>query len=197
MGWFVFPEVGGSAIAPVFEFDATTGEEDTLEIDWTDAPVENKGDLAEHGWTKPQTLIVTGLKSAMNLQALQLGSNIDTLMGAYEALKLLAKQKQQVTVVGRFVETRVITRVSGKVDVAIGEALDITVELQEVELPIPSTVQIPASRLRRKVRRRGPGKTGGATAPLTGADFNAQTPRYTQSPRGPMALSDDSFRTVQ
>jgi hypothetical protein len=145
----------------VFELDATLMEDREDQWEWTDQEVELQPDITPYGRERPKLFTAEGIVTAHPFSGIA-GPMRPTK--AYDLLVSLGALKQQVVLVGtRWSPTVVITRCKAMQSPSIGEALRIQINFKTIRTPSPTTTTIPASKLKKRVRRSGtPKKNGGA-----------------------------------
>jgi len=150
--------------AVLFEFDADTKEQRTGATKWTDKPVEQGADLTLYGHRRPDKYSVEGIITAWPFgqphSALRV-SNADA------ALKALAELTQPVGIITKWwADTVVISSDKASNSKGEGEALRFSISVQTIKQPTTAYTQIPASKLKARVRKRnqGPPGAGGAAA---------------------------------
>ena len=153
---------GGNIFAPAFAFDADLQWGETLGYQVTKRKVEGKGEISDYIASDPEIARVTGKVTAMTVEPALPES--EKLVSAKERLKQLAQKKSIVLVLSELTaQYLAINRVEFSKGVADGYSFQATIGFIEIETTTVATTQIPASRLRAKVKRRAAtGKKGGA-----------------------------------
>jgi hypothetical protein len=130
----------------------------------TKRKVEGKGTISDFVASQPLTATVEGKITAMNLDPLSGAGGTEKLSTARDNIKALAAKAQPVIVINdTFAEYMVITRVERVESADGGKAINLRIALEQLEQTTVGTAQVPASRLRAKVKRKaGAGKKGGA-----------------------------------
>jgi hypothetical protein len=149
-------------VAFALDADLNFAEVDAYQT--TKRKVEGQGNIADHIASEPLTATVEGLVTAMNLDPLSAAGGGEKLVTARDTIKALAAKKQPLLVINDlFAEYMAITRVEGVQSADGGKALRLRIALGQIEQTTVGTAQVPASRLRAKVKRRAAaGKKGGA-----------------------------------
>jgi len=147
---------------PSFKFDADLQWTDTFGFQVTKRRVEGKGNISDFITDDPEVATVDGKVTAMTVPPDL--PEPEKLAGARSRLIQLAKKMQPVLVLTELdAAYLVISRVELAKGVDDGHSLRAKVGFAEIETTTVGTVQIPASRLRAKVKRRAAtGKKGGA-----------------------------------
>ena len=155
-------------LAPSFSFDATVERGGSHRVTPSSRKIEGLGNISDSAATEASTWFVSGKVSATSLDPLTL--QLQTLANAQKKLEELVKKKAIVLVVsGDFLEEFcLITSAEPRQGADDGNSMGASLQFQEMRTTKPQNVQIPASRLRRKVKRKAaaPAK-GGATKPTT------------------------------
>lgn len=146
-----------------FQFDADLQSTNSLPFQVTNRKVESRGNIAEHIASQPETHTVTGMVTAMTIAPAL--PDAEKLANSKKKLKELAQKKQIVVVLSdSFDGEMVISRLAISDSADMGRAFRATVGFTLIETTTVGTAEVPASRLRRKVRRKAaPAKKGGAT----------------------------------
>ena len=154
---YIFPQ-GGNAEDPTFKLDATLEERRSDGYAPTQKPIEDGAQVSDYVITQPKKYHANGIVTATVF-----GKALDRqrVENAYDAVVKLADSKTIVTVVfGWWVFDAVISNVEATHNRDIGEALAVSIDFQEIVQFKPETVQIPASKLKSKVKRRRKSKKG-------------------------------------
>lgn len=160
---------GSKAENPDFIFDAELNEDWALEYEWTEYPIEDGAKISDHGAKLPEKFNVTGAVTASPL-AWTTSPDVDEhdgkqrVIDALAALKKLADARQPMTLVAQYWSPADVVIDSARPSMGEGDgnAVRIEVAFHQVQLPKAKTVDIPASRYKAKVKRKAPGKKGGA-----------------------------------
>ncbi len=155
-----------------FEFDCELSEDTTLNIDWTEYPIEEGQDVSSYGWTKPENYSLSGMLTAYPLDK---GYDEQVPIKAYEALRTLAKKKQPVSLISKYWSpTVVIESVKGNADSDSGDVLKASITFKTFSLPKVTYSNVPPSKLKRSVRRSAsPKKKTGSQSGKTATGKNA------------------------
>jgi hypothetical protein len=147
-------------VAFAVDADLVWGETQPFQI--TKRKVEGSGSIADFIASLPRTANVEGRITAMNLP----GATPDPqkLSNARDALQALADKCQPVLVLsGIYAGYLGIERTEVNISVDGGKALTARVNLTRIETTEVGTANVPASKLRAKVKRKAAaGKKGGA-----------------------------------
>ncbi len=148
--------------APAFRFDADMQWTNTLGFEVTKRKVEAKGTTSDYIASLPEEATVEGKVTAMTVSPAL--PDPQKLVNTSDGLKALAAKKQPVLVLSEIYEGYMaITRVEITKSTEDGHALTIRVQLSVIEQTTAATTEVPASKLRSKVKRKGgTGKKGGA-----------------------------------
>lgn len=154
-----------NAFKPSFKFDADLQATETAEYQTTERKVEGKGTISDYIASKPDRYSVEGIVTAMTVDPDL--PEAEKLVNAKNRLKQLAAQKKIVLVLTELDAVYLaINRVEISKGVSDGHSFKARVGFIEIETTTVGTAQIPASRLRTKVKRRAAtGKKGGAAKP--------------------------------
>lgn len=153
-------------MAPEFALDATLEERRVDAYTVTKNPIETGAKISDHVYAEPKEYTCSGLITASPLgQAF----SKDRIKRQYDALITAADQGTEFTVVfGWDVFDAVLSNGEKSSDQSIGEALSFSLGFTTVTQVQFQTTQIPAIRLKSKVkRRRGKTKKGTAQTPKT------------------------------
>ncbi len=153
---------GQNIFAPAFRFDADMNWTNTLGFKVTKRKVEAKGTIADYIASLPETASVEGIVTAMTVSPAL--PDPQKLVNASDGIKALAAKKQIVLVLAEIYEGYMaITQVVIGKSVEDGKAVMVKLALSRIEQTTAATTQVPASKLRSKVKRKGgTGKKGGA-----------------------------------
>lgn len=153
---------GENVFAPAFAFDADLQWAEVSEFEVTDRKVEAKGSIADYIASKPHTATVEGKVTAMTVEPAP--PDPQKLVSARDRLVELGDKRAIVLVLSEmFAGYMAIQRVEISKGVDDGGSFTARIALKKIETTTTATAQVPASRLRPKVKRRkGPGKRGGA-----------------------------------
>ncbi len=145
-------------VAFALDADITWGEVNPFET--TKRKVEGKGSISDFVASLPKNATVQGVITAMNLNPLV--PTTQKLVSARDALEQLADKMQPVLVVnGLYAGELVITRTEVSKSADGGEAINANISLERIETTTVGTANVPASRLRSKIKRKK-NKGGGA-----------------------------------
>lgn len=140
--------------------DLNWGEINPFQI--TKRKVEGSGSIADFIASLPKTANVEGVVTAMNLP----GATPDPqkLTNARDALNEIADKRQPVLVLSNLYAGYMgIERTEVSQSVDGGKAITVRISLTRIETTTVGTAEVPASRLRAKVKKKGgKGKKGGA-----------------------------------
>jgi hypothetical protein len=154
-----------NAFVPSFKVDADLQSTETMEFDTTSRKVEGKGIIANYIASKPDRYSVEGVVTAMTVDPDP--PEAEKLVNAKTRLKQLAAKKKIVLVLTEMDAVYLaINRVEIAKGVSDGYSFKARIGFIEIETTTVGTTQIPASRLRAKVKKRAAtGKKGGAAKP--------------------------------
>jgi len=164
---------GSTPEAPDFAFDAEINEDMELGFKWTQYPIEDGAEISDFGCKLPEKFKVTGAVTETPLiivspyiEESQKTTGKQRVMDAVAALKKLADARQPMALVAKYWSPVdiVIDTVSVSLGDGDGNAPRIEIAVHQVQLPKAKTVNIPASRYKKKAKRKAPGKDGGAAA---------------------------------
>lgn len=163
---------GSTPEAPDFAFDAEINEDMALDYSWTQHPIEDGAEISDYGAKLPEKFKVVGgvtetpLIMFPYIEEHNPTSGKQRVMDALAALKKLADARQPMSLVAKYWSPAdvVIDSVNASLGDGDGNAPRIEIAVHQVELPKAKTVDIPASRYKKKVKRKAPGKKGGAVA---------------------------------
>ena len=149
-------------LAVAFACDVELNWGNVLEFPTTTRKVEGKGDIADFISSKPEIATMDGKVTAMTIEPAL--PSPQKLANEVSRLKELGKKRQIVLVIGELFNGYLgITRVEIGKAADDGKSFNAKITFTEIEQTISATAQVPASRLRSKVGRKGgPGKKGGA-----------------------------------
>ena len=149
-------------LAVAFACDADLNWGEVLEFPTTTRKVERKGDVADFIASKPLIATLDGKVTAMTI-APALPSP-QKLVNEKSALQALARKRQVVLVIGELFNGYLgITRVEIAKGADDGKSFNAKITFKEIETTTTGTAQVPASKLRGKVKRKAAtGKKGGA-----------------------------------
>jgi hypothetical protein len=145
-----------------FAVDADLKFGETWQKEVTKRKIENSGTVSDFIADTPDTASLDGLVTAMAVNPLV--PAVNKLTTKRDELKQLIDKNQVVLVLNdRFADYMAITRADVSESADEGKALRVSLALQKMELVTTGTTQVPASRLRSKVKRKAAaGKKGGA-----------------------------------
>lgn len=149
-------------LAVAFAFDADLNWTETHEYETTDRKVEGKGSIADFIASKPLQATVEGKVTAMNIEPAI--PTPQKLVNTRDALEQLIAKKQIVLVLNDlFAGYMGMTRAEIIKSVDGGQSITARIGFKRIEQTIAATAQVPASKLRAKVKRKAAaGKKGGA-----------------------------------
>jgi hypothetical protein len=149
-------------LATGFQFDADLQSTNVLPFQVTSRKVESRGNIAEHIASLPETHNVTGMVTAMNMPPAV--PDPEKLANSKKKLKELAAKRQIVIVLSDSYDGELaISRVEITDGADMGRAFKATLGFTLIETTTVGTAEVPASRLRSKVKRKAaPAKKGGA-----------------------------------
>lgn len=167
----------GSPEFPIFEFDISTSVKKSQKWTPTKRAVEDKGNVNDHVYREPFTLSSDGLVvwtpvTPRNWQPVP-STNKEVMIDAQNALEELAEKRQLVTLsCDIFTGQVVITSIDVSRSTSDGWASVIGISFAEIEIARTLTTTVDPSRLRPKVKKKGPGKPGqkAATNGISDAD---------------------------
>lgn len=168
---YIFPR-GTDPLEAVVRIDVTLDEKRSAKFPATRRPVETGANIADYIQKDPEEHSFTGLLTATPLNE---AAGKDRVQKILDALKKLARDREIVTAVfGWWVSDAAITNVEESTSAQEGNAIRLSVTLQEIERTTPQTTSIPASRLKPKQKRRkgkttGPNKQSGRAAGVRGS----------------------------
>lgn len=147
-------------LAVAFACDADLNWGEVLEFPTATRKVEGKGEISDFIASKPLICTLDGKVTAMTI-APALPSP-QKLVNEKSKLQELAKKRQIVLVLGELFDGYLgMTRVEISKGADDGKAFNAKITFTEIETTVTGTAQVPASKLRSKVKRKGPGKRGG------------------------------------
>lgn len=149
-------------LAVAFACDADLNWGNVLEFPTTTRKVEGKGDTADFISSKPELATLDGVVTAMTIEPAI--PSPQKLANEVSRLKELAKKRQIVLVIGELFNGYLgITRVEIGKAVDDGHSFNAKITFTEIETTTTGTAQVPASKLKSKVKRKAAaGKRGGA-----------------------------------
>lgn len=149
---------------PDFAIDAEVNESRQTTAQWTEFPIEEGATVSDFMWVKPEPYSFEGPITTLNPLGAPRGKQGVTALS--EKMVSILKEGVAVTVVfGFWTKDLFLEDIQQSRNQQTGEALNFVVKLREVLQATTETVTIPASRLRRKVRRKGAGKGNGVGFP--------------------------------
>ena len=158
----------------VFEFDCEVSEERSLEVEWTDKPIESGYDITQGGHVRPEAIPVEGIVTAWPLGE---ATNPARVIAADKALRDWARSMKPITMVtGWWAEEVVISKVNAKASAEDGDALRISLEARMVKTVVPTITTVPPSRLKPSVKK------GAALQPKGGTGTTKQPPLPVRKP---------------
>jgi len=159
-----------SPFDPVFSVDADLVWTDTLAYQVSKRAVEGVGEIADFIAATPRRASLEGTITAMTLA----GASVQPqkLTAARDALEQLADQRQPVLVVSNlYTGYLAIERAEVTQSADGGMAIVVRISFVQIKTTETGTAQVPASKLRAKVKRRGAtGKKGGSPQGATPED---------------------------
>ncbi len=152
----------GNPLAVAFSCDADLNWGEVLEFPTTTRKVEGKGDIADFISSKPLIATLDGKVTAMTISPAL--PSPQKLVNEKSKLQELGKKRQVVLVIGELFNGYLgMTRVEISKGADDGKSFDAKVTFIEIETTTTGTANVPASKLRTKVKRKGSsGKKGGA-----------------------------------
>ena len=149
-------------LAVAFACDVDLNWGNVLEFPTTTRKVEGKGDIADFISSKPEIATLDGKVTAMTIEPAL--PSPQKLANEVSRLKELAQKKQIVLVLGELFNGYLgITRVEIGKAADDGYSFNAKITFIEIETTTTGTADVPASKLRSKVKRKGgKGKKGGA-----------------------------------
>jgi hypothetical protein len=145
-----------------FTVDADLKWSETIQKEVTKRKIEKQGTISDFIADTPDTASLDGLVTAMSTNPLV--PTINKLPNSRDSLKQLIDKNQVVLVLNdTFAGYMAITRADIGTAVDEGIALRVSLRFQEMTLVTTGTTQVPASKLRSKVKRKKGGKKGGAS----------------------------------
>jgi hypothetical protein len=148
-------------LAVAFACDADLSWGEVSEYPTTTRKVEGKGDISDFISSKPLIATLDGKVTAMTIDPAP--PSPQKLANSKAALQELADKRQIVLVIGELFNGYLgITRVEIAKGVDDGYSYNAKITFQRIEQTTTGTAQVPASKLRSKVKRKGTGKKGGA-----------------------------------
>jgi hypothetical protein len=158
-------------LAPSWETDADLNWVETDTYQPTKRKVEGIGTISDFIASMPREAELEGILTAATLDPVTLQPQ--RLVDLKNKIQALAAKKQVVLVINPDYEGYLaITKVQPKKSAEDGHSLKVSISFQEIERTITATAQVPASKLKPKVKRRAAsGAKGGA------AKGRAPTPR--------------------
>lgn len=147
-------------VAFAVDADLNWGEVNPFQI--TKRKVEGSGTIADFIASLPKTASVEGMVTAMNLPGAV--TDPQKMTNARDALQELADKRQPVLVLSNlFAGYMGIERTEVSLSADGGKAITVRVNLTKIETTTVGTTEVPASKLRSKVKKKGgAGKKGGA-----------------------------------
>lgn len=149
-------------LAVAFACDADLNWGEVQEFPTTTRKVEGKGDISDFIASKPLVCTLDGKVTAMAIDPAP--ANPQKMVNEKSKLQELAKKRQVVLVLGELFNGYLgMTRVEIAKGADDGKSFNAKITFQEIETTSTGTAQVPASRLRPKVKRKAAtGKKGGA-----------------------------------
>ena len=144
-----------------------------LGYEWTEYPIDSGAKISDHGAKLPEKFAVSGLLTTCplapdtNIYADDPGTT--RVANALEKLQKLADAMQPITLVAKYWSPAdvVIDSVAAAMGQGIGAACRVDIAVHQITIVKPEAVNIPASKYQAKVKRKAPGKKGGAAAGST------------------------------
>lgn len=148
--------------APAFALDADSSWSEIIPFEATNKKVEGKGTVADFIAARPRQATIEGIVTAMTVAPAL--PDPQKLVNASDRLKQLAEKKQLVLVLSElFAGYMAIERVEISKAVGDGHSFKARITFKRIELTTVGTAQVPASKLKSKVKRRAAtGKKGGS-----------------------------------
>lgn len=148
-------------LAVAFACDADLNWSEVAEYPTTSRKVEGQGAINDFISSKPLIATLEGKITAMTIAPA--AASPQKLVNEKSKLQALADKRQIVLVLGELFSGYLgITRVEISKGTDNGYSFDAKMTFTRIQQTTTGTAQIPASRLRAKVKRKGPGKKGGA-----------------------------------
>lgn len=161
----------------LFEWDCEQRESREGTYTWTEREVESGAPIVNHGVKRPEKWTLEGLITATPL--FPGGIDFQRVMDADSVIRELADALQPVSFVsGWYVGEGAITRIRSTAGTGDPLMLNLAADFKEIRVVSPATTQIPASRLKPKVRRRAtptPPAAGGASTGTPPTPKQSQT----------------------
>ncbi len=162
---------GENIFAPAFKLDADLVWTEVDEFELPARKIESKGTVNDYiAQGKPLQANVEGIVTAMTVDPDL--PEADKLNNAKDRLQVLARKREIVLVLSELYAGYLgISRVEIVKGVDDGHSLQARIAFGLIETTVTATAQIPASKLRAKVKRvAATGKKGGAAKPSTPTD---------------------------
>jgi hypothetical protein len=151
-----------NVFAPAFAFDADSQWTKIIPFETTNKRVEGKGTVADFIASRPKQATIEGLVTAMTIAPAL--PDPQKLVNMSDRLEQLADKQQLVLVLSElFAGYMAIDRAEISKGTEDGYSFRARITLKRIELTTVGTAQVPASKLKAKVKRRGAsGKKGGS-----------------------------------
>lgn len=151
-----------NVFAVAFSVDADINWGEVHAYETTNRKVEGSGSIADFIASRPMTATLEGVVTAMAVG--DLPASPQKLVNARDDLIQLADKRQPVLVLNDlFAGYLAITSAEPSKSVDGGKALSIRIAFKRIETTTTATAQVPASKLKAKIKRvGGKGKKGGA-----------------------------------
>lgn len=162
----------------LFVFDATLGESHTVEVDWTEHPVEDGAVISDHAVVTQETVSFTGTLSRTSLATNpRIANEPGRLEQAAQTLLNMAASKNRVTAFTPFrvLEDYRISAVTINRSPDAGQAAEFNIDLKKITVVSSEQVDIPPALVKAKTRNQATkeGSAGTQTATQTDADTEA------------------------
>lgn len=139
---------------PAFQVDATVREDYESSVQWTKVPIEAQATIADFRYVQPDIYRVEGMLSPIMPFAAPRG--VDGVKDQVGELVRLLKAGTVLTCVFGFDTVDIaLSKAARSLSHGDGFALRVRLEFIEIRQITTETVNIPASRLKRSVRRQG------------------------------------------
>lgn len=158
-------------LSTIFQLDCEKSEERTLEVEWTDHPMESGFDATGGARVKPETFPVEGVLTAWPLGDV-VGQDAARVVQADKALREYARKRQPITLITNWwAEEVVISKVTSKQAAGDGDKLTVSIDCRLVKTTTPTVTTVPPSRLKPSV------KASSALQPKGGAGATQTPPK--------------------
>lgn len=157
MGSYLFVD---SPEKTFFQFDLVSKEERNDETEWTQYAIEDGSQVSDYGSTKPTEYNIEGFVTATPMLSEYNRKRIDRVAFTLRGVQL---RREVITAVMANWSPKVVIDSIGQVETPEdGEGVRLHLKMHTVQLPKTQRTDIPASRFKRKVRRKAakPAKGG-------------------------------------